>query len=330
MTIACTFTILNNNVNNLICLPWPGMSSFVVSMMIPICIGEKFVLPEMKMTTETFPWSALFTGLGSLFALTAASLNIALLCKWDTYLAENKANADKDKLEMSELCDSIGDGSTGQRDKAAKTDDVVFYTGRGQKPEHQYSELNRKEYLSKQRNSINSMHRNADNNTNRSFELVAPALDQPQQRHFLWPSAPAVDREPEPRLDRSYGISHFSDSKKYRDDDVDTRVRTSWGSNDRDAIVDRRVDSDRGGDRGLYNPSYDSPDKIIRGLDRRDNPSKFDRPSNSSHRGDRKEPYSMYPRSPTRYEGQDRRGSWDSRQYRDERDEWRSPARQRP
>jgi len=62
-----------------------GLPSLAISVFMAVIIGLVFTLPDATMTAETFPWSILTFGLGSLLAVIAAIMVLVVSCCWGKY-----------------------------------------------------------------------------------------------------------------------------------------------------------------------------------------------------------------------------------------------------
>ncbi|WAQ97128.1 hypothetical protein MAR_029818 [Mya arenaria] len=81
-----------------------GIPSLAISILQPILIALVFSIPGYSVTAETFPWSVLLFGFGSLISIIAAIMVLVVSCKWrdyGEYREQDKESISEDERPVS-------------------------------------------------------------------------------------------------------------------------------------------------------------------------------------------------------------------------------------
>ncbi|XP_052782349.1 uncharacterized protein LOC128218709 [Mya arenaria] len=81
-----------------------SIPSLAISILQPILIALVFSIPGYSVTAETFPWSVLLFGFGSLISIIAAIMVLVVSCKWrdyGEYREQDKESISEDERPVS-------------------------------------------------------------------------------------------------------------------------------------------------------------------------------------------------------------------------------------
>ncbi|XP_052782343.1 uncharacterized protein LOC128218701 [Mya arenaria] len=200
------------NIAMCVLLALGGALTLSVAVLVAVCLAHTFIIPDLQIQPETFPWNALIAAIGGVLAIAGACLTVVTVCLW----TETEVKARSDSMEMSEMCHSDG-GIYIEPGSGSLPQGVVLYTGRANTPRIPVSE-DRYE---------NTTHQRANTDARNDFLSSNPNVYQRNERrpteHFTSETKESARQYPEPKADydvgNKYGRTHFSNSKKYKEED---------------------------------------------------------------------------------------------------------------